>query len=68
MGRGKSTLANRLRTLVPASAVVRTDDVAWHRAFFDWADLLVENVLRPLHRGDAVEFRPPAWIEHRQQQ
>ena len=39
------------------------DDVAWHQAFFDWADLLVENVLRPLHRGDAVEFRPPAWIE-----
>ena len=24
---------------------------------------MVENVLRPLHRGDAVEFRPPAWIE-----
>jgi hypothetical protein len=62
-GAGKSTLVDRLRTLVPASAVVHTDDVAWHQAFFDWADLLVENVLRPLHRGDAVEFRPPAWIE-----
>jgi len=25
---------------------------------------MVENVLRPLHRGEAVEFRPSAWIEH----
>lgn len=62
-GAGKSTLAERLRTLVPASAVVHTDDVAWHHAYFDWADLLVENVLRPLRRGEAVEFRPPAWVE-----
>jgi hypothetical protein len=63
-GAGKSTLAERLRTTVPASGVVHTDDVAWNQAFFDWADLLAENVLRPLHRGEAVEFRPPAWIEH----
>ena len=25
---------------------------------------MVEHVLRPLHRGDAVDFRPPAWVEH----
>jgi hypothetical protein len=62
-GAGKSMLAERLRTIVPASAVVHTDDIAWHHAFFDWADLMVENVLRPLHRGEAVEFRPQAWIE-----
>jgi len=62
-GAGKSTLAERLRTLVPTSAVVHRDDVAWHHAFFDWADLMVEHVLRPLHRGEAVDYRPEAWIE-----
>jgi hypothetical protein len=25
---------------------------------------MVENILRPLHRGEAVDFRPPAWIHH----
>ena len=25
---------------------------------------MVENILRPLYRGEAVAFRPPAWIEH----
>jgi len=63
-GSGKSTLAERLRLKVPASGVVHTDDIAWNQAFFDWGDLLVENVLRPLHRGGAAEFRPPAWIAH----
>ncbi|GAA3626182.1 4-amino-4-deoxychorismate synthase [Lentzea roselyniae] len=62
-GAGKSTLAERLRAMVPASGVVHTDDIAWHHAYFDWADLLAEHVLRPLHRGEAVEFRPRAWIE-----
>jgi uridine kinase len=63
-GAGKSTLVERLHMIVPASEVVHTDDVAWNHAYFDWGDLMVENVLRPLHRGEAVEFRPPAWIEH----
>jgi uridine kinase len=63
-GAGKSTLVERLRALVPASGVVHTDDVAWNHAFFDWGDLMIENILRPLHRGEAVEFRPRAWIEH----
>ncbi|MCS7478667.1 uridine kinase [Umezawaea endophytica] len=62
-GAGKSTFVERLRAVVPASAAVHTDDVAWHHAYFDWGGLLVENVLRPLHRGEAVEFRPRAWIE-----
>ncbi|MDX8033374.1 hypothetical protein SK803_24415 [Lentzea sp. BCCO 10_0856] len=66
-GAGKSTLVERLRKLVPASAVVHTDDIAWNQAFFDWGDLLAENVLKPLRRGEAVEFRPPAWIEHHRQ-
>jgi hypothetical protein len=43
---------------------VHTDDVAWNQAYFDWGELMLEHVLRPLHRGEAVEFRPPAWAEH----
>ena len=63
-GAGKSTLVRRLRSVVTSSAVVHTDDIAWNQAFFDWADLLADNVLRPLHRGEAVRFRPPAWASH----
>ncbi|MDT7784109.1 MAG: hypothetical protein QOF58_2528 [Pseudonocardiales bacterium] len=63
-GAGKSTLAERLRSVVPASEVVHTDDVAWNHAYFDWGGLMAENVIKPLHRGEAVEFRPPAWAEH----
>jgi pantothenate kinase len=63
-GAGKSTLVERLRALVPASEVVHTDDVAWNQAYFDWGELMVESILRPLHQGKAVDFRPPAWIEH----
>lgn len=63
-GAGKTTLAERLRRAVPGSAVLHTDDVAWNQAFFDWGAILVDNVLRPLHEGAAVDFRPAAWIAH----
>ena len=60
-GAGKSTLVDLLQAQVPRSAVVHTDDVAWHHSFFDWADLLAESVLLPLRRGLAVDHRPAAW-------
>jgi hypothetical protein len=60
-GAGKTTLAERLRTVEPNSVVLHTDDVAWHHACFDWGAVLAENILRPLHRGAAVDFRPEAW-------
>lgn len=63
-GAGKSTLAAKLQSLVPGSAVLHTDDVAWNLAYFDWAGVLIQQVLRPLHRGEEVHFRPSAWIEH----
>ena len=63
-GAGKTTLAERLCQAVPGSVVVHTDDVAWHHACFDWGGLLAEHVLQPLHRGEPVEFRPVAWIDH----
>ncbi|SET72139.1 uridine kinase family protein [Geodermatophilus poikilotrophus] len=64
-GAGKSTLVELLRAHVPRSAVVHTDDVAWHHAYFDWAGLLAESVLLPLRRGEAVDYRPRAWEKRR---
>ncbi|MFI6282189.1 uridine kinase [Streptomyces sp. NPDC050988] len=63
-GAGKTTLAERLREAVPDSAVVHTDDVAWNHACFDWGAVLAEHILRRLHRGEPVDFRPDAWITH----
>ncbi len=61
---GKSSLAARLHQHVARSAVVHTDDVAWHESFFGWSPLLTKNVLEPLRRGENVTFRPPAWARH----
>lgn len=60
-GAGKSTLVQRLAAQAPGSAIVHTDDVAWHHSYFDWAGVLAEQVLTPLRRGEAVDFRPPPW-------
>ncbi len=61
---GKSTLAELLHQAIPASVVVRTDDIAWNDSFFDWADLLAGGVLEPVRRGQAVHYRPPGWDTH----
>ncbi|MEV0389382.1 hypothetical protein [Nonomuraea sp. NPDC050643] len=60
-GAGKTTIAATLAGGMPYAAVVHTDDVAWHHSFFGWTDVLVEGVLEPLHRGEAVSCRPAAW-------
>ena len=60
-GSGKSTLVAGLAATVPGTAVVHTEDVAWYHDFFDWADLLVDGVLRPWRAGRDVAYRPPAW-------
>jgi hypothetical protein len=62
-GSGKTTVSQRICAAVPASAVVRTDDVAWNHSILGWTDLLVDGVLKPVHRGERVSFRPPAWRE-----
>lgn len=59
---GKSTLADRLHRLVPRSAVVHTDDLAWHEPLFGWGHLLAEDVLRPVRAGRHVALRPPQWV------
>ena len=63
-GAGKTTLAERLSQVVPNSAIVHTDDIAWNQAYFDWGSILATNVLKPLHHGEAVDFRPAAWAAH----
>jgi hypothetical protein len=58
---GKSTLAKQLHALVPGSALVHTDDLAWHEPLFGWGHLLADGVLRPLQGGRGVCYRPPQW-------
>jgi hypothetical protein len=60
-GSGKTTISQRISDAVPSSVVVRTDDVAWQHSMFGWTDLLVDGILKPVHRGEPVSFRPPAW-------
>jgi hypothetical protein len=60
---GKSTLATLLSRGVAGSAVVHTDDIAWHHSFFDWTELLVSAVLEPARTGLGVTYRPVAWEE-----
>jgi hypothetical protein len=58
-------LAGRIARLVPGSAIVHTDDLAWWHSRFGWDDLLVAGVIAPLRRGEAVDYRPPAWEARR---
>jgi len=60
---GKTTLADRIRELVPGSVVIHTDDIAWAHSRFGWADLLIDGILVPVHHGQAVSYRPPRWDE-----
>jgi hypothetical protein len=60
---GKTSLAERIGETITNSSTVHTDDVAWHHSIFGWDDLLIEGVLAPLRRGEAVNYRPQAWEE-----
>ncbi|HEY8651628.1 MAG TPA: hypothetical protein VIL87_00840 [Dermatophilaceae bacterium] len=60
-GGGKSTFAGRLSQLLDG-ALVHSDDIAWHHDPIHWADVLVEGVIAPWRRGDAIHFRPPGWV------
>ena len=63
-GSGKTTLADRLRQVLPGAAVVHTDDVAWAHSRFGWDDLMLAGILAPLHAGQDVHYQPPAWQPH----
>jgi len=58
---GKSTLAGRLATELPAAAALHTDDLAWHQGVFDWDGLLRNHVLPVVQAGAALDYRPPQW-------
>lgn len=62
-GSGKSTFAERLARILDG-AVVHSDDIAWHHDPIDWAEVLVDGVIAPWRRGEAVCFRPPGWVEN----
>ncbi len=61
---GKTTLAARIRDMVPGSVLIHTDDIAWEHSRFGWADLLIDGILVPVRQGQAVSYRPPRWDEH----
>lgn len=59
---GKTTLGHQLAATLPDSAVLRTDDLAWHQGVFSWDSLLINDVLPVVRAGAALSFRPPAWV------
>jgi len=62
-GSGKTTLARGLAALDRNTAVVHTDDLAWHHSFFGWAELLIDHLLTPAREGRLpISYRPPAWV------
>jgi hypothetical protein len=62
-GAGKTSVARALTAHVPASATVHTDDIAWHKSFFGWDELLANKVLSPLWASESVAYRPDAWVQ-----
>jgi len=61
---GKTSLAGRIAQAVQGCVVIHTDSLAWAHSRFGWADLLIGGILVPVHRGEAVSYRPPRWVEH----
>lgn len=59
---GKTTLATRIAEIIPDTAVVHTDDIAWWHSRFGWADL-AQHVLETVRSGTSLWYRPPAWDE-----
>jgi uridine kinase len=58
---GKTTLAHRLGSALPAAAVLHSDDLAWHHGVFAWDELLLDAVLPAVRAGEPLDYRPPAW-------
>jgi uridine kinase len=59
---GKTSLSGLLARALPDCSVVHTDDLAWHHGVFAWDQLLINDVLPVLRRGEPLQYRPPAWI------
>lgn len=63
-GAGKSTLASWLAATCSDIAIVHVDDFSWNVSITDWHEELRHNVLEPARRGNAVRYRPAAWVSH----
>lgn len=61
---GKTSAARYLSAAHPdVTAVVHTDDLAWHHSFFGWHELLrTEILIRVAHHDLPIEYRPPGWV------
>jgi hypothetical protein len=61
-GSGKSTLAGAVAAMADDVVILHFDDIAWHHCFFDWHQLLIDDILKPLRRhGPPLSHRPDAW-------
>lgn len=63
-GAGKSSLTRRIADVLPETAVVHTDDLAWNFSIFGWGEFLTERILLPLRNGEPVDVQPPGWAPH----
>ncbi len=63
-GAGKTTWAERVAAILEGSVVVHTDDLAWKHDAFAWDDLLLQHLIGPWRRNEAVSFVPPGWVTH----
>lgn len=63
-GAGKTTWAERIASFLEGSVVVHTDELAWNHDAFAWDDLLLDEVVGPWRRREAVSYVPPGWITH----
>lgn len=61
-GSGKSTAADVIRARVGGAAVVHVDDLAWHEPYFEWGELLRDEVLAAVRGGRGLHYRPPQWV------
>jgi hypothetical protein len=61
---GKTTLAARVQAALAGSVIVHTDDIVWWHSRFGWANLMIDEILIPVHQGEPVSFQPPRWAEH----
>ncbi|MER6858290.1 uridine kinase family protein [Streptomyces pilosus] len=64
-GSGKSTFAGRLAAALDGAPVLRLDDVASHDELFDWTGRLLDQVIRPLARGETAHCSPYDWRSRR---
>jgi hypothetical protein len=64
-GSGKSTVAALLHRSVVGSAIVHTDDVAWHHSFFGWSDLFGRGHLEAVAKQPRRELPPDLGNEPR---